>query len=393
MRFSPWARTVQLSLVIFAMLFGAGNLMLPLKVGLISGSKSVWGLLGFLATGVFLPLLGLLSIIAFDGDYNAFFGRVGKVPGAVITFFCILVLGPLVVMPRIVTLSYEMLQPFLPAMPVGVFAVGFLSLVFLVTYKPGRLLAIIGTFLSPLKVLSICIIVLAGIFSGLPAMDVVTPIRELFATGIKYGFGTLDLLGTIFFGSIVVKMLRADAASCDTNSDALCLDMRQRIRFAGFAGIGASLLLGLVYTGMNFLGAFHGQGLEHLNEGQLFSAISFKILGSYGAALIGFTVFLACFTTTVALTAVVADYVTTTLLNNKVKYVHVLLGVLAVCLIPASLGLSTIMKFSMPLIVTMYPVLIVIALCNALYKLCGFTMIKLPVLITFILVILKSLYY
>ncbi len=379
----PWARIVQISLVIFAMLFGAGNLMLPLKVGLLAGSQSVWGILGFLVTGVLLPLLGLLAIIAFDGDYNAFFGRVGKIPGALITFFCILALGPLIVMPRIVTLSYEMLQPFLPTMHVGVFALIFLGYVFSVTYKPGRLLHLIGTFLSPLKVLSICTIVIAGLFSGLPAAPIAIPIAELFSTGIKYGFGTLDLLGTIFFGSIVVKMLKSDAASN--------FSMRGRIRVAAFAGIAAALLLGLVYIGMNFLGVFHGQGLEHLNEGQLFSVISFRILGTYGAALIGFTVFLACFTTTVALTAVVADYVAVTLLKNKVNYVAVLAGVLGVCLIPASLGLSAIMKCSMPLIIAMYPVLIVIALCNALYKLCGFTMIKLPVLLMFIFVIVKFL--
>lgn len=384
MRFSR-ARVVQISLVIFAMLFGAGNLMLPLKVGLISGTKSVWGLLGFLATGVLLPLLGLLAIIGFDGDYHAFFGRVGKIAGPLITFFCILVLGPLVVMPRIVTLSYEMLQPFLPAMHVSIFAALFLALVFVVTYKPSRLLNIIGTFLSPLKVLSLCAIVAAGVFSGLPAIEVATPISQLFATGIKYGFGTLDLLGTIFFGSIVVKMLQGDTA--------FSLGMSQRIRFAALAGIGASLLLGLVYTGMNFLGVFHGHGLAHLNEGQLFSAISFKVLGTYGAALIGFTVFLACFTTTVALTAVVTDYVSATLLKNKFNYAHVLLAILGICLVPASLGLTTIMKFSMPIIVAMYPVLIVIAVCNALYKLFGFTMIKIPVFITFVLVVLKHMLY
>jgi branched-chain amino acid:cation transporter, LIVCS family len=375
MRSISYARVLEISLVIFAMLFGAGNLMLPLKVGLLSGSKSLWGFAGFAATGVLLPLLGLLTIIGFDGDYNAFFSRVGRIPGALITLLCILALGPLIIMPRIVTFSYEMLQPFLPPMPVWLFAIGFLSLVFLATYRPGQLLAIIGKFLSPLKVVSLCIIVLAGLIYRVPVATVATPPLELLWAGVKYGFGTLDLLGTIFFGSIVVKLLKAQ-----TQGE---VSVRQRIKMAGIAGIGASLLLGLVYAGMCLLGAFHGQGLEHLNEGQLFSTVSFRILGIYGAALIGFTVFLACFTTTVALAAVVTDYVSS-LLGGKIKYAKILAAVLAICLIPASFGLSFIMQFSMPVIVAFYPVLIVIAACNALYKLVGFKIIKLPVFIAFI---------
>lgn len=374
MRSRSWVQVVQLSLAIFAMLFGAGNLMLPLKVGLVAGSKSIWGLIGFIATGVLLPLLGLLSIIAFDGDYKAFFGRLGRMPGAFATFLCMLTLGPLIVMPRIVGLSYEMLSPFLPSMHVSVFAFAFLCLVFLATYRPGKLLTVIGTFLSPLKVLSLCVIVLAGLFSGLKPLDNAIAIGDIFKTGVQYGFGTLDLLGTIFFGSIVVGMLKMHEGTDQLVS--------RRIRIAGISGVAAAVLLGLVYTGMNFLGAFHGQGLEHLNEGQLFSAVSFKILGTYGAALIGFTVFLACFTTTVALTAVVTEYIHTQLLSKNVKYTWALVGVLVTCLIPASLGLSAIMKFSMPLIQMLYPVLIVIAACNALYKLFGFTSIKLPVGLT-----------
>ncbi len=374
MRSKSWVQVVQVSLAIFAMLFGAGNLMLPLKVGLLAGSKSTWGLIGFILTGVLLPLLGLLSIIAFDGNYKAFFGRLGRIPGAIATFLCMLVLGPIIVMPRIVGLSYEMLTPFLPSMHVSVFAFAFLSLVFLATYRPTKLLTVIGTFLSPLKVLSLCIIVLAGLFSGLSPQAVTTSASELFKTGAQYGFGTLDLLGTIFFGSIVVGMLKMHEGDSQNASG--------RIRIALMAGIAAAALLGLVYAGMNFLGAFHGQGLEHLNEGQLFSAVSFNILGTYGAALIGFTVFLACFTTTVALTAVVTEYIHIQILSQSVGYTWALLGVLAACLIPASLGLSAIMKFSMPLIQMLYPVLIVIAACNAMYKLWGFTSIKLPVGLT-----------
>lgn len=375
----PIGRILQVSLVIFAMLFGAGNLMFPLQVGMMSGDHTAWGLAGFILSGVLLPLLGLLTIIGFDGDYNKFFKRLGDIPGSLLLFLCMMALGPLIVMPRIVTLSYEMLQPFLPAMPVGLFALGFLSLVFLATYRPRKLLALIGNILSPLKITSLLIIIVSGLFSGLPAAVSQFSGWDLFKVGAEYGYGTLDLLGTIFFGSIVVKLLQADRQEP--------MSINQRIAVAGMAGIGAATLLSLVYIGMGYLGAFHGQGLSHLNEGQLFSAVSFRVLGTYGAALIGFTVFLACFTTTVALAAVVTDYVSNDLLKKRAPYAQVLLGILAATLIPASFGLGPILKFSMPVIKMIYPLVIVLAVCNALYKLFGFKYVKVPVLITLLLVL------
>ncbi len=376
-------KILQTSLVIFAMLFGAGNLIFPLKVGLISGDKTMWGLTGFIVTGVLLPLLGLLTIIAFDGDYNAFFGRVGKIPGAALTFFCMMTLGPLIVMPRIIGLSYEMLSPFLPSIPVWLFSAIFLGLVFAVTYKPRRLLDIIGKFLSPLKVASLVLIITVGLVKCGTRLPSEFSGWSLFATGANYGYKTLDLLGTIFFGSIIVKLLSI--------TPEFKLSIKERIKTAALAGIGAATLLGLVYVGMGFLAAFNGVGLEHVNEGQLFSMISFRVLGVYGAALIGFTVFLACFTTTVALTAVVTEYVQVNMLHNKCTYLSVLIGVLATTFVPASLGLSAILQFSGPIIEAMYPVIIVVSVCNALYKIFDFKMIKVPVLISFIFVIIKAI--
>lgn len=375
----------QISLVIFALLFGAGNLIFPLKLGLMGGSERTWAIAGFLVTGVLLPLIGLLAIIAFDGDYNKFFNRLGNGWGQLAIFLCMLTIGPVIVMPRIVNVAYEMMVPFMPAMPVWVFALIFLSLVFAVTYRPTRLLDIIGKVLSPLKVLTIFTIVIIGVVTGNPAKCTAVPVWDLFYKGVVYGYGTLDVLGTIFFGSIVVKLLRIDPD--------FDLSLRQRIKTAAYAGISASVLLSVVYVGMASLAAYHGQGLEQLNEGQLFSQVCQQVLGTFGAALVGFTVFIACFTTTVALTAVFTEYAHATLLLKRVGYEKVLATNLLLCAIPASLGLSAIINFSMPIIETLYPALITIAICNLAYKLWDFEWIKLPTAVTLVGVLTKSLYH
>jgi len=48
---------------LFAMFFGAGNLIFPTYVGLLSGNQWESAMFGFLTTGVGLPLLGIFAIV------------------------------------------------------------------------------------------------------------------------------------------------------------------------------------------------------------------------------------------------------------------------------------------------------------------------------------------
>lgn len=360
------------SLTIFAMLFGAGNLMFPLRLGMESGSQTVISLAGFLITGVLLPLIGLLAIIGFKGHYETFFARVGRIPGFLLTLFCMMVIGPFIAMPRIVTLSYEMLQPFLPPMPVIVFSGIFLSLVFAAAYRPVKLLDIIGKILSPLKVFSLLIIVLLGVIKGVDITPSHESVSTLFFKGMNFGYYTLDLLSALFFGSIIVSLLTKYTHTDEKTS------IKNAVTVAGVSSVCAALLLAGVYAGMSLLGAYHGHGLEALNEGQIFSAISFKVLGSWGAALIGFTVFLACFTTTVSLSAVVTDYVRRDIVRNRIEYQIVLAAILALTAFFSYFGLTEILRYSVPVILASYPIFIVITLCNLAHTLFGFKYIKVP---------------
>src|SRR5580692_3107817 len=99
---------LSISLAIFCMLFGAGNLIYPLSVGRLAGSLAVFGIIGFFITAILLPLAGLVSMILFDGNYKAFFYRLGKAPGAFLIFVSMLIIGPIIVIPRCITLSHTM---------------------------------------------------------------------------------------------------------------------------------------------------------------------------------------------------------------------------------------------------------------------------------------------
>src|SRR5947207_444337 len=91
-----------ISLAIFSMLFGAGNLIYPLAVGRDAGSLLFFGIAGFFMTTIFLPLAGLTSMILFDGNYKMFFGRLGHKTGEAIIFICMMIIGPVIVIPRVI---------------------------------------------------------------------------------------------------------------------------------------------------------------------------------------------------------------------------------------------------------------------------------------------------
>lgn len=350
--------------------------MFPPKLGIEMGQHTWLGFFGFFLSGVFLPMLALLTIVAFEGDYQKFFGRLGSPLDKIFIFICMLIIGPLVVMPRIIMLSYAMLKPFLPLFTSPLlFAVGFSTLAFLATYRPGKLLDIVGKFLSPLKVLTLLTIVTIGLFSGSAPEAVTESAGDLFGKAFTYGYGTLDVLGAIFFGAIIVHLL-TKYVSADER-----LSMKDAMSVTAVSSVFAGLLLGAVYLGMTLLGAYHGQGLGMLDEGEIFSEVAFRVLGSLGAAFIGASVFLACFTTNVSLAAVLGEYVQN-ISGKRLSYAQAVGAVIAVCTVIASLGLKNILVYSMPFIMFIYPLIIVITLCNLAYKLFGFKPIILPVALT-----------
>lgn len=377
MKRSFQSQIIATGLAIFSMFFGAGNLIFPLKVGLIAGEKNCWAISGFLLTGVLLPLMGLIAIILFNGDYKTFFYRLGRIPGACFILFCVLIIGPLVAMPRIVTLSHIMVAPFFGNISLLLFTFIFLAFTFLGSYKESRIINLLGYFISPLLLLSLLIIIIKGLLvRGQMTHSSNVPEFTLFWESVKVGYNTLDLLGAIFFSSIVITILKENLKDHSEKS-------LKKLALLGFkAGLLGVSLLAIIYIGMSFLGVYHGTGLSHLNEGELFSALSFRILGSRGAIIIALAVLMACYSTIIALTTVVAEYVQKTLLRNKINYLQSLLIILVITAIVSNFGLSKILSTSGPFIEAGYPALIVLTGTNIAYKAFGFTPIKLPVFIT-----------
>jgi len=364
-------------LTIFAMLFGSSNLILPLKLGVIHGSQLLIGLCGFLSSGTLLPFAGLIAVMLFNGDYKAFFYRLGKIPGSMFIFACMLILGPLLVMPRNISFSYEIIRPFIENyVSLKTFTALFCLITFICCYKKNSIIDLIGKILSPLILIALCVILGIGMWSGKAPVITYASNIQVFKENFLLGYQTLDLIGTIFFGYIILAVLKSNEKEYST---------RQLIRAMLLSSSIAITLLIIVYMGLGYLAAWHGQEFANLEVGKIFINLVIKIVGSSGALLISSTVFLACLTTIIALASVVTEYIRTEIADKKISYVTTLIAVLSLAGILAQFELGSILKYSAPFIYVLYPALITLTFCNLGHKLFNFKPVKIPVLVVFLL--------
>ncbi|MBP9765208.1 branched-chain amino acid transport system II carrier protein [Candidatus Babeliales bacterium] len=369
-----------IGLAIFTMLFGAGNIIYPVKAGVLAGSKNCIGILGFLLTGVLLPILGLVSMILFDGDYKAFFGRIGRIPGFIAIAFCMFIIGPMLVMPRCVTVPFAMLSPLFPSVSLIAFSILFCAIAFLVTYKESKLLDILGKYMSWILIGSLGSIVVLGLYNAQTMAYQPMPTYLIFLDQVLQGFQTLDLIGALFFAYIIVRLIKLNTTpDMDSKKIALlCLK----------GGIVAGAFMTAFYLGFSFLGAYYAHLVNlNMNGAEIFGTIALHIIGMKASIILVVAVLMACFSTLVALAAVFSEYLRKDLFHNKISYIQSLTITLITTAIISNFGLSNILYWAEPVINFGYPIIVTIALCNAAYKLFGFTQIKIPVLLTTIAMI------
>ena len=109
------SRTVAIGLMLFALFFGAGNLIFPASMGQHAGTNVWWAVLGFVFTGVGLPLLGVLAM-GYSGCKNLqeLASRVHPKFGLFFTVLSFITIGPAFATPRTGSVSYEIaVRPFL----------------------------------------------------------------------------------------------------------------------------------------------------------------------------------------------------------------------------------------------------------------------------------------
>lgn len=342
-----------LGFALFAMFFGAGNLIFPPSLGITMGKDWFLAGIGFLLTGVGLPLLGVLAFTKVGRleDFSI------KISSKFNTLYCttlVLVIGPLFAIPRTGSTTFEMgiLPSFPDADPFLLSAISsvlFFGITFLVVIRQSKITDIIGKFITPVLLVILAAIAFFGITGDIgTAVD--KQVTEVFSQGFVNGYQTMDALASVLFGVIIVKGLEGKGIT----------DEREQRYFLAGSAFVAAAGLGLIYFSLMFLGSkISGAGTFETTSSALYLAE--VTLGSAGKIAFGICVAAACFTTAVGLVAISADWF------SRLTRIRYNLWAFVVSLFSAVMalgGVDFIIKLSIPVLCILYPVTIILILLN-----------------------------
>lgn len=371
-------------IAIFSMFFGSGNVVFPLLLGANTGNQISWALLGLTITAVGAPLLGLLGSVLFKGDCKEFFYRIGKVPGYIAVMLILALLGPIGVMPRCFTVAHSAMLPYMPTLSLMNFSIVAGLLTLLIIARRNYILPILGYVLSPVLIISLVVIIIAGIVKAEPM--VVAPYSSFMAIkeGFVVGYNTMDLLASIIF-SVSIWLLLQEKLKINSEGD-IKTKLIPTYIWASILGGG---LLGLVYVGLSYSAAMHAKALVNTPQAQILATLAIHLLGPKLAMVANIAIILACLTTVMSLAVAVVDVIHVEVMNTSIgkklsfSYGWMMLITIILTVLFSNLGFETIIKFLGPIMVVCYPAIIVLTICNILYKLYGFPYVKVPVYVTF----------
>lgn len=346
-------------LMLFALFFGAGNLIFPAALGQRAGTNVWWAISGFVLTGVGLPLAGVLAM-GYSGCRNVqeLAGRVHPLFGVLFTLALYLSIGPAFAIPRTGTVSFEIaIRPFLPEDAPEWAQIVFLFVFFLITLwlsiNPKKLVGRIGGILTPMLLTTIIVLIVKSLITPPGAYDAPT---AAYATptvaalqGFIDGYNTLDALASFVFGILVIEFVMQHGAT--TRHEVMGATFR-----AGMIAIGC---LGVVYVFIAGLGAASVEQLGILDTGAPVLAGATRLLfGEPGALILAIIVLLACLTTSIGLITSCASYFHTQF--GGLSYKGYAVTFVIVSFAVGTFGLKTIIAAAIPVLMFLYPLAIVL---------------------------------
>ena len=356
---------------LFAMFFGAGNLIFPFQVGVSGGNNVIPAVIGVLLTGVLLPVSGMLAASTDSHGVGRIADRIGHIPGLILTVAVFLFCGMLYAMPRVAVVSWEMAVRPLTSISgdsfaqnhIGLFiySVIFFALVIILLNRPERMLDRIGQYLTPALLVLLLVMIAVAMFQ-LPSVDTLHPSPEYakapFASGLVTGYGTMDALASLVFGVVIITQMHAHGYN----------EKRSVFRATAFTAGIAGAFLAIVYTGLAFVGT-RVADQDFSNPAQGMAIAAALIFGPVGQWLFSIIVMLACLTTAVGLMGASTQYFCDLL--PKVPRPTMLAIHVVVALLVANLGLENILAIVVTIGSATYPpviCLIFVALLDYMIK-------------------------
>jgi LIVCS family branched-chain amino acid:cation transporter len=209
--------TFVIGFMLFAIFFGAGNMIFPPLLGQFAGTNVWIAILGFLLTGVGLPLLGIIAIARSGGDLYHLASRVHPIFGVVFSIIMYITIGPLFGIPRTGTVSFEIgIKPFIgenisaTGYPLFFFSIVYFMITAWLSINPTKIVDRIGKILTPILFMVITLLLVKAFTSPLGSLG--TPQDDYqanpFFKGFLEGYFTMDTIAALVFGIVLITAMQ-----------------------------------------------------------------------------------------------------------------------------------------------------------------------------------------
>ncbi|MBM7645716.1 LIVCS family branched-chain amino acid:cation transporter [Scopulibacillus daqui] len=361
--------TFFIGLMMFALFFGAGNMIFPPSLGQDAGTNVWVAILGFLITGVGLPLCGVIAVSISGSSLRDLSNKVHPVFGVIFTSICFLVIGPFFATPRTGTVAFEIgVTPFLPpsvhahGLPLAIYTIIFFGVTLWLCLNPTKLVDRIGKILTPVLLLVIAIIVVKGIIHPIDhySQPVTSYAAHPFFNGFLHGYLTMDAIASLIFGIVVTKAVKDKGITSQKKISKVTIG----------SGIIAAIGLALVYISLAFIGAT-SKGLvgQTSNGGDILTTVTQYLYGGAGQMLLALAITFACLTTAIGLITSCAEYFSN--MMPKISYRWFVVIFSAFSALVANVGLTQLIMISAPVLTAIYPLTIVLIILTFIDKSIG----------------------
>lgn len=366
-----FSQTLLIGSLLFGLYFGAGNLIFPIELGQNSGYNLYKVVLGFIISGVGLPLLGVVASAISKNDSLFEMGNtVSDKFAYIFTTALYLTIGPFFAIPRTSTVAFEVgiasnISEKNAKLFLLIFSLIFFIIVLAFALKPGKVMDNIGKILTPTFLILLSVLVILAIVKPMGPLGQIKPRQKyqnnpLFV-GILDGYNTMDALASLAFAIIIISSIRKLGVK-DSNQIA-----KETLK----SGIICLFAMSTVYVSLAFMSSSSVKIMKLGNNGGIIlSNISFYYLGNFGKILLAAIVIIACLKTAIGL-IIACSEIFIQMYPNSLSYKTYAIIFTLISFLIANLGLQNIISLSIPVLMYLYPLAIVLIFLSLLYPLIG----------------------
>ncbi len=343
--------SLTIGFALFAMFFGAGNLIFPPFLGWESGKAWFAGFLCFIFIDIGMSLLAMIVISRNEKGAEALTGKLGSKLSFVLLGLNCLCIGPFVAIPRTASITYEVgVLPNFGEVNSWLCTGIFFGISFLLSVRQSKVVDIVGKFMAPAMFVALVALIVKGFATPVGEIGPASELSGVVRSGLLSGYQTMDMMAAYIFSVAILITIRQKGYTEQKEQAGLILR----------GGLVATALLFVVYGGLAFIGATASVSVTgEMSQSALLILLTNQLLGKPGLILLGVIVAFACLTTAIGLFTSIAAFFSEKL---GVRYEVMVTVFTLVSWVISNFGTAAIISMAAPVLDLIYPVLIVLVI-------------------------------